>query len=181
MGGSASGGGNGGGANVPGTPIVPSAPKKKKKNIIQSLIEASPTVRIIKAVGQKIDDSRKGIKRTKGGDVYAKEVLGYDEASEKSDYVNRNPLGNQDDRDGGGQNYDPVTRTAKSIEQPKTKSQMDNTDVKSDLITAKGPTSPEMDDEEIALKRKRRGRKSTILTDKTEEEKATLSKKTLLG
>ena len=40
MGGSASGGGgNGGGANVPGTPIVPSAPKKRKKILFKVLLK----------------------------------------------------------------------------------------------------------------------------------------------
>ena len=60
----------------------------------------------------------------------------------------------------------------KSIEQPKVKSQMDNTDVKSDLINA----------DKISLDNKRKGRKKTILTSVTGvDDYPTLSKKTLLG
>ena len=75
-------------------------------------------------------------------------------------------------------------KTAKSVEQPKVKSQMDNTDVKSDLITADktSPTSVEVNQEEDELKRKRRGRKNTILTSVYgDTSKPTLSKRTLLG
>jgi len=60
----------------------------------------------------------------------------------------------------------------KSIEQPKVKSQMDNTDVKSDLINA----------DKISLANKRKGRKSTVLTSVTGVDAyPTLNKKTLLG
>jgi|21_taG_2_1085346.scaffolds.fasta_scaffold39830_1 hypothetical protein len=60
----------------------------------------------------------------------------------------------------------------KSIEQPKVKSQMDNTDVKSDLINA----------DKISLDNKRKGRKSTVLTSVTGVDAyPTLNKKTLLG
>ena len=59
---------------------------------------------------------------------------------------------------------------------------MDNTDVKSDLITAKGPTSVEMSEDDILLQNKRKGRKRTVLTSVTGVEGyPTLSKKTLLG
>ena len=76
----------------------------------------------------------------------------------------------------------------KSIEQPLVASQMDNTDVKSKMITAKGPTEAEtvklaqLDEDERLLKIKRKGRKVTTLTNITGvEEKPTLSKKILLG
>ena len=60
----------------------------------------------------------------------------------------------------------------KSIEQPKVKSQMDNTDVKSDLINA----------DKISLDNKRKGRKKTIKTSVIgDTSKATLSEKSLLG
>ena len=60
----------------------------------------------------------------------------------------------------------------KSIEQPEVKSQMDNTDVKSDLIDA----------DKISLDNKRKGRKSTVLTSVTGVDAyPTLNKKTLLG
>ena len=72
--------------------------------------------------------------------------------------------------------------TQKSIEQPKVKSQMDNSEVKSDLITAEAPAVTEMTADEIALKNKRKGRKKTILTSVTGvDQYPTLSKKTLLG
>ena len=59
---------------------------------------------------------------------------------------------------------------------------MNNKDVKSDLITAKGPTSAEMSDDQISLKNKRKGRKNTVLTSVTGvNDYPTLSKKTLLG
>jgi len=71
-----------------------------------------------------------------------------------------------------------------SIVQPKVSSQMDNSDVKSKLITADktAPTNVEMTDDEYSLERKRRGRKSTVLTSVTgDTTKPTLAQKTLLG
>lgn len=81
------------------------------------------------------------------------------------------------DNQGGGSYIDPN----KSMAQPKVASQMDNTGVKSDLITAKGPTTAEMSEDQNMINIKRRGRKTTTLTDKTENVKPTLSKKILLG
>lgn len=70
----------------------------------------------------------------------------------------------------------------KSIEQPKVASQMDNTNVKSDMITAKGPTTAEMSSDEILLANKKKGRKDTILTSVTGvTDYPTLGKKKLLG
>ena len=84
----------------------------------------------------------------------------------------------KDPRTGSNQGGD----NQKSVEQPKVKSQMNNTDVKSDLITAKAPAITEMTADEIALKNKRKGRKKTILTSVTGvDDYPTLSKKTLLG
>ena len=87
---------------------------------------------------------------------------------------------------GGSDNDGPkdlrTGKTIKSIEQPKVKSQMSNTDVKSDMITAEGPAVTEMTADEIALKNKRKGRKSTVLTSVSGVDAyPTLSKKTLLG
>ena len=60
----------------------------------------------------------------------------------------------------------------KSAEQPKVKSQIDNTDVKSDLIDA----------DKISLKNKKKGRKATVLTSVTGvSEYPTLSNRSLLG
>ena len=86
-------------------------------------------------------------------------------------------LGSGNDNSGATTN-----QTAKSIEQPKVKSQMDNSEVKSDLITAEAPALTEMTADEILLKNKRKGRKKTVLTSVSGvEDYPTLSKKTLLG
>lgn len=72
----------------------------------------------------------------------------------------------------------------KSEEQPKVKSQMDNTQVKSkEIVADKEINKPEeMTADEIILKNKKKGRKSTVLTSVTGVEGyPTLSKKSLLG
>ena len=72
----------------------------------------------------------------------------------------------------------------KSIEQPKVASQMDNSEVKSDLITADktAPTSVEMTQDEINVANKRGKKTKTILTSVVgDKSNATLSKKVLLG
>ena len=101
-----------------------------------------------------------------------------------SDYIgNRNSgatdaYGNDISRDGR------TGQTKKSIEQPKVASQMDNSEVKSDLIIADkiAPTDVEMTDDEKLLARKRGRKTRTVLTSVTgDTTKATLSKKTLLG
>ena len=82
---------------------------------------------------------------------------------------------------GTGKNDSSLTartkkKSIKSLEQPKTPSQMDNTGVKSDLITA------DKTDAEISLANKKKGRKKTILSSVTgDTSDATLGKKTLLG
>ena len=75
-------------------------------------------------------------------------------------------------------------KSVKTVEQPKVASQMDNSDVKSDLITADktAPTDVEMTDDELLLKRKRGKKTKTVLTSITgDNSRATLSKKALLG
>ena len=75
----------------------------------------------------------------------------------------------------------------KSDEQPKVACQMDNTGIKSDMITADktSPTTVELaqlSEEEKQKRIKRKGRRSTILTSVTGvDEYPTLGKKTLLG
>ena len=72
----------------------------------------------------------------------------------------------------------------KAAEQPKVAAQMDNSDVKSDLVNADqtAPTSIEMNQDEDILKRKKRGRRSTVLSSITgDTSKPELSSKTLLG
>ena len=129
----------------------------------------------------------------KGGGIVGSVVRGIKEGARKSkanvmDYEGqaagvtpmRAPF--TPNRDGGNNNNTQVTQ--KSIEQPKVKSQMSNTDVKSGMITADktAPTIAEMSDDQISLKNKRKGRKSTVLTSVTGVDAyPTLSKKTLLG
>ncbi|QPZ53431.1 hypothetical protein HTVC028P_gp49 [Pelagibacter phage HTVC028P] len=75
-------------------------------------------------------------------------------------------------------------REQKSLEQPKVASQMDNTGVKSDLITADktAPTDVEMTDDEYNIATKKKGRRRTVLTSVTgDTSKPTLSKKVLLS
>ena len=82
------------------------------------------------------------------------------------------------DNQGGGSYKDPN----KVLNQPKVDSQMDNSGIKSDGITAKGPTTAEMSEDENMIDVKRRGRKVTTLTNLTGvEDKPTLTKKVLLG
>ena len=86
----------------------------------------------------------------------------------------------KDPRTGSNQGGD----NQKSIEQPKVASQMDNSKVKSKLITADktAPTDIEMSDDELLVARKRGRKTKTVLTSVTgDTSKATLSKKTLLG
>ena len=73
--------------------------------------------------------------------------------------------------------------TQKSVEQPKVKSQMNNSEVKSGLIVADkiAPTKAEMTAEESLVSRKRGKKTKTILTNLTEGSKPTLSKKALLA
>ena len=81
---------------------------------------------------------------------------------------------------GGGNNQ----QTKKSEEQPKVESQMDNTEIKSDEIDADktSPTEVEIDQDDILLKNKKKGRKATVLTSVTGvDEKPILGKKSLLG
>jgi len=78
-----------------------------------------------------------------------------------------------------------VGQDQKSDEQPKVSSQMDNTGVKSDMITADktSPTTVEMaqlSEEERLKKIRRKGRRATVLTNDMQEE-PTLSKKALLS
>ena len=130
---------------------------------------------VIGALARGISDGVKNAKATSKDRKINDSLLG------TSDYqggVSRN-RGSIDPRT-GRDNNNQVTQ--KSIEQPKVKSQMNNTDVKSDLITAEAPAITEMTADEIALKNKRKGRKKTILTSVTGvDDYPTLSKKTLLG
>lgn len=157
-----------------------------KKKFLEPLIRNTPAGTILTNVENKLNYDRrlkyaekKGINLISKSKEYvtspdAKRILdaaGYDDYNKGLMSGN---VGNQD-RDNN-----------KSNEQPNVASQMDNTGVKSDLITADktAPTTAEMEDsyDEAGLKIKRRGRKSTLLTSNVgDTSKATLSKKVLLG
>jgi len=82
----------------------------------------------------------------------------------------------------GGANEDKKSK--KSEEQPKVESQMDNTEIKSDEVDADktSPTEVEVDQDDILLKNKKKGRNVTVLTSVTGvKDQPTLSKKYLLG
>lgn len=132
---------------------------------------------VIRGVAGAIEKGKAKAKDRKINDSY----LG------SSDYqgdVSKKPR-SVDPRTGKDNDNDP---NPKSIEQPKVKSQMNNSEVKSDLITATGPTdiemanTTEMSEDEKLLARKRGKKTKTILTSVTgDNTAATLSKKTLLG
>ena len=119
--------------------------------------------------------------------VSKQEFLSYDADKQEMMYGNYIGKRNSGRTDAYGNEISQSTlgrREQKSLEQPKVASQMDNTGVKSDLITADktAPTNVEMTDDEYAVSRKKRGRKSTVLTSVTgDTSKPQLSKKTLLG
>ena len=149
---------------------------QKKKKAVDFIKGGGVTGAVVRGVTGMFDTKKN--KKSKSGDVY-----GADEAKEKIDY--KAP---KDARTGGDNdnNNQPTQKqpTQKSIEQPKVASQMDNSEVKSDLIMADktAPTDVEMTDDELLLKRKRGRKTKTVLTSVVgDTSKATLSKKTLLG
>ena len=135
------------------------------------------------AIIKSIIEAPKKNKKSKSGDVYGGKTAGYNEAKEKIDYkAPTTPIGGND----GNDNPPPKIETKKSIEQPKVKSQMDNTKVKSEAIiadkVAPTKTDTKASADEILLKNKRKGRKKTVLTSVTGVEGyPTLSRRTLLG
>ena len=135
----------------------------------------------------------------KGGEIIGAAVRGIKNASTKSkqnemDYEGQaagvtSQKGPKDARTGRGGRPDDPPPTEKSTEQPKVASQMDNSEVKSKLITADktAPTTIEManaelTDDERLLKVKRGKKTKTVLTDITGlKGQPTLSQKALLG
>ena len=124
----------------------------------------------------------------KGGGIIGSVVRGFKEGARKSkanvmDYEGQaagiTPMRAPKDARTGRDNDNQ-----KSIEQPKVASQMDNSEVKSDLIMADktAPTDVEMTQDEINVANKRGKKTKTILTSVVgDKSNATLSKKALLG
>ena len=164
-----SGGGDTGPANRYRTP---------KKQVVDFITGGGITGAVVRGISKGITNAKAKAKDKKINDSYlgSSDYQGDVSGKPKSPA----PVGGGSDNDGP---KDLRTgKTIKSIEQPKVKSQMSNTDVKSDMITAKGPAVTEMTADEIALKNKRKGRKSTVLTSVSGVDAyPTLSKKTLLG
>jgi len=163
---SSSGGGDTGPANRYSTP---------KKKVVDFIKDGGVTGMVVRAISGQVEKSKAKAKDRKINDTY----LG------SSDYqgdVSKKPR-SVDPRT-GKDNDNNNQPTQKSIEQPKVDSQMDNSEVKSDLIMADkiAPTDVEMTDDELLLKRKRGKKTRTILTSVTgDTSKAKLSKKVLLG
>ena len=166
MGSNSSSGGGGGGSNR-------YEPPKKKNPVVEFVKGGGVTGAVVRGVTGAIEKSKAKAKDRKINDTY----LG------SSDYqgdVSKKPR-SVDPRTGRDNDND---NNQKSIEQPKVASQMDNSEVKSDLIMADktAPTDVEMTDDELLLKRKRGRKTKTVLTSVVgDTSKATLSKKTLLG
>ena len=151
---------------------------KVKKNVFERIGDNSPVIQIVKNTTDKLNLNRRMKFANKTGvniqGLSTEEILSKDFKAklDEKGYTKKDARTGKDE---GGDNQ-------KSIEQPKVASQMDNTEVKSDIITAKEPDVSEMTADQIALKNKRKGRKKTILTSVTGvEDYATLGKKTLLG
>jgi len=163
---SSSGGGDTGPANRYSTP---------KKKVIDFIKGGGVVGTVVRAVSKNIKETK--AKKDKQNSLdYEGDALG----TKSSNFYK-----SKDARTGEDNNNDP---NPKSVEQPKVKSQMNNSEVKSDLITATGPTdiemanTTEMSEDEKLLARKRGKKTKTILTSVTgDNTAATLSKKTLLG
>ena len=172
-------GNSGGSADAPNTKrskvSVKSKAKIAAKKVGNFIATGGVTGAIVRGVSGAIEKSKAKAKDRKINDTY----LG------SSDYqgdVSKKPR-SVDPRT-GRDNDNNNQPTQKSIEQPKVASQMDNSDVKSDLITADktAPTSVEMTQDEINVANKRGKKTKTILTSVVgDKSNATLSKKVLLG
>ena len=158
---------------------------KTKKNIVEQYVDKNPIYGALGNIKDKHNLNRrmrfadkKGIDITK---MSTEQLLSKDfkKTLDAQGYTRKDARTGKDE---GGDNR-------KSTEQPKVVSQMDNSEVKSKLITADktAPTTVEManaelTDDERMLKVKRGKKTKTVLTDLTGlKNKPTLSEKALLG
>jgi len=159
---------------------------KVKKNIVERIVDNHPGIQIVKNLADRHNLNRRMKFANKTGvniqGLSTEEILSKDFKA-KLDEKGYTKKDVRTGRNEGGDN------NRKSAEQPKVASQMDNSDVKSDLITADktAPTTVEManaelTDDERLLKVKRGKKTKTVLTDITGlKGQPTLSKKALLG
>ena len=160
-----SGGGDTGPANRYRTP---------KKQVVDFIKGGGVVGAVVRGISKGIAKSKAKAKDRKINDSYLGSPDYQGDVSAKPRSID--PRTGRDNDNGNNQ------VTQKSIEQPKVKSQMNNTDVKSDMITAEAPAITEMSADEILLKNKRKGRKKTILTSVTGvDDYPTLSNQNLLG
>jgi len=173
-----SGGNSGGSGNDNKTKFGYSKPKSKVSKIGDFIKGGGITGAIVKGIGNQIKKSKEKKAERKANDSLMGTPDYQGSVSTKRSKVTA-PIGGNDRDD-----------NPKSDQQPKVKSQMDNTEIKSDEINADAtaPTSAEMPNEaeltedEKLIKRKRGRKTKTILSSVTgDNTKATLSKKTLLG
>ena len=169
-----SGGGDTGPANRYRTP---------KKQVVDFITGGGITGAVVRGISKGITNAKAKAKDRKINDTYLGSPDYQGDVSKKPTKVTTPVGGNDNDN-----NPPPKVETKKSTEQPKVKSQMNNSEVKSDLITATGPTdiemanTTEMSEEEKLIKRKRGKKTKTILSSVTgDNSQATLSQKTLLG
>jgi hypothetical protein len=172
-------GNSGGSADAPNTKRSKVSVKSKAKNAAKKvgnfIATGGVTGAIVRGVSGAIEKSKAKAKDRKINDSYLGSPDYQGDVSKKPRSV---------DPRTGRDNDNNNQPTQKSIEQPKVASQMDNSEVKSDLIMADktAPTDVEMTDDELLLKRKRGRKTKTVLTSVVgDTSKATLSKKTLLG
>ena len=151
-----------------------------KKNAVENFIDNDPRTQAVKNVSDKLNLNRRMKFANKNNislqGLSTEDILSKDFKSQldAKGYTRKDPRTGGND---GGDNQ-------KSIEQPKTASQMDNSGVKSDLITADktAPTEVEMTQDEINVANKRGKKTKTVLTSsKGDNSRTTLSKKSLLG
>ena len=160
-------GGSGGGSNR-------YEPPKKKNKVVDFITSGGVTGMVVRAISGQIEKSKAKSKDRKINDSYLGSADYQGDVSKKPRSVDPRT----------GKDNDNNNNNPKSIEQPKVKSQMDNSEIKSGLIIADkiAPTKVEMTDEEKLVARKRGKKTKTILTSVVgDNTKATLSKKTLLG
>ena len=154
---------------------------KVKKNPVERYVDNHPVMQIVGNTRDKLNLNRR-MKFANKNDISlqglsTEEILSKDFKSQldAKGYTRKDP---RSGRDEGGDN------NQKSIEQPKVASQMDNSEVKSDLITADktAPTDVEMTADERLIASKRGRKTKTVLTSVTGDTSVpTLDKKTLLG